>query len=106
DEGGQAFDLQCGVPAHLVVTQTGPASGDIASNQCNGLTFQITVSNYGPGVARNVRVTDFLPVDPPTGVTVATVGQIIAAGSTCPQTTTAIVVCDLGDVPTRAALPI
>ena len=101
DQNGQPLDLNFGVPADLVVRQTGPTSCNAASNQCNGLMFQITVTNNGPGVAQNIRVTDFLPIDPPTGVTVATISQITSTAS-CSQST-AMVLCELGDLPSGAA---
>jgi len=102
DQGGQPLDLNVGTQADLAVTQTGPPSCNAANNQCNSLTFQITIKNNGPGAARGVRVTDFLPVDPTSGLTAATVGQITGTGTTCSQSSGAIV-CDIGDLPSGGA---
>jgi uncharacterized repeat protein (TIGR01451 family) len=101
DQTGQPLDLNFGAAADLAVTQTGPLSCNVATNQCNGLTFQITVTNNGPGVAQNVQFNNVLPIDPTTGNPVATVNQITATGSSCVQTNRAIS-CQLGDLPNGA----
>ncbi|MGI8785711.1 MAG: hypothetical protein ACR2L2_18920 [Acidobacteriota bacterium] len=89
--------------ADLSVSQTGPPTCSITSNNCDGVTYSVTVTNNGPGPASAVVLTDTLPIDPPSGATVVTLVSVTPSQGTCSGVSGGAFSCNLGTLNSGAS---